>query len=85
MGLFNRKPREPAVTPCPCGQGDADVDHYSTHIVNVTTTKGQPALTYDCPVCGIIGPELWSKDEDGMAGAPAGLWLHMTTVHGIRN
>jgi hypothetical protein len=54
----------------------------STHIVEVTTTQGVPALAYDCPVCG-VGSELWNRTEEGRGGAPAGLWVHLKFAHHI--
>jgi hypothetical protein len=75
---------EATTTPdCPCGNGSLTMDHMKDHVVNVKTTNGVEALTYDCPICGYVDGELWSRTEEGQAGAPAGLYVHLLQSHGV--
>jgi len=69
---------------CPCGQGRASVSHLEDHIVEVEAAPGVPALTYDCPACGVSTSDFWSNDEAGRGGAPAGLAVHLMAEHGVR-
>jgi hypothetical protein len=82
MGLFKSRRGQLSDDGCPCGGGPVELDHLDTHVVEVTTTTGVPALTYNCPVCG-VGSDLWRRDEEGRAGAPAGLFVHLMEAHHI--
>jgi hypothetical protein len=83
MGLFSRRPPEPQLYQCPCGEAVRDkLTHWDTHIVEVTLASGRPALTYDCPLCG-LGEEFWNTEEEGRSGAPFGFGVHLMAAHHI--
>jgi hypothetical protein len=56
VGRGNSTLQEAEPEPCVCGEpvhlGGPRDRHWDTHLVQVRSTAGNPALAFDCPLCG---------------------------------
>jgi hypothetical protein len=90
MGLLNRKPTTPPTVICPwCSkelpvEGSSKMDHWETHLIQVTDNNGDRAFIFRCP-CG-VEDGAWgageSLDKAKFRGA-CGIAAHLMERHGI--
>jgi hypothetical protein len=84
MGLFSRRPKLRTCFFCSeLFEFDTtqDIEHYKTHLIEVTDVNGDRAFTFECPKCGPMDSAWGAKSHDPEDHAAIAMKAHLMMTH----
>jgi hypothetical protein len=83
--LFSRKPKLHTCFYCSeAFEAGRDLEHYQTHLIEVTDVNGDRAFTFACPKCGAMDGAWGAQSHDPKSSGAIAMAGHLMTAHRIR-
>ena len=85
MGLFSKKPKLHSCVFCSelvPDETSSKMDHYETHLIEVTDNNGHQAYTFECPRCGMMDQAWGGGRSHPKSNATAAIGVHFMERHG---